>query len=141
MSDDLIHYESPETRLRGLEATPPRMLIVEDDVELKTIIVRLAERLDPTVQIDWAMDVDAAVERLVRHDYKLVLTDYFLRGSKRGLSLADSCRLHQPQAAFAMMSSLSVNEVLCLPGASDLRWLRKPFTSEECLGFLGTALA
>lgn len=127
-------------RLRGEDARDPRILVVEDDVELMNILNRIAVSLDSSIQVDWATDVTSALERIGRRQYDLVLADYYLAGSKCGLSLLDPCREIQPDADFAMMSSMSLEDLWDLPAARNVPLLRKPFTTQECLGFIGASL-
>ena len=140
MQQESIHLDDPRIRLRGPDVSQPRILVVEDDVDLMNIIVRIAKSLDPEIEVDWATNVDRALERIGRHSYNLILADYHLKGSKCGLTLHAPCSESQPEASFVMMSSMSFEDLWALPQANGIRMLRKPFTTSECLGFLSTAL-
>lgn len=118
-----------------------RILIVEDDVDLMNVIVRIADSLGPNMAIDWATDTHSALKLIQKETYGLVLVDYFLKGSKNGFSLVGACRDHQPDSAFAMMSSMSLEDFWKLPDAIHIPLLRKPFTPEECSGFIASSLA
>ena len=132
--------QDPIERLRTPESTESRVLVIEDDVELMNIFVRTAKILDSEIQVDWAVDVESAIDRIRRRPYRLVLADYYLKGSKRGIAVRDSCTEFQPDAVFAMMSSMALEEMLRIVSNEDVRLLRKPFTTSECFEFLGAAL-
>lgn len=140
MIDPLRTTEDPCDRLRTNDDPDSRMLVVEDDSDLMNIVIHMANRLDASMRVDWAGDVAGAIQKMNRHSYRVVLADYFLRGSKCGLALRDPCVISQPAAVFAMMSSLSIQDVWNLSAACPFPYLRKPFTPGELFGFLKAAL-
>ncbi|MCP5039572.1 MAG: response regulator [bacterium] len=141
MLDRLRPTEDPFDRLRGNDQPDSRILVVEDDADLMNIVIRMADRLDSALRVDRAADVQHALEKIERHSYRVVLADYFLRGSKCGLSLREPCANQQPSAIFAMMSSLSVQQMWNLSAQAPFPYLRKPFSAEELFGFLRATLA
>ncbi len=141
MLDPLRATEDPFDRLRVDEQPASRILVVEDDADLMNIVVRVAGHLDSAMRVDRVADVQHALEKIQRHSYRVVLADYFLRSSKCGLSLREPCADQQPNATFAMMSSLSVEEILNFPTTGPFPYLRKPFSAGELFGFLRATLA
>lgn len=131
--------ETASERLRGDAAPAPRLLVVEDDLDLMNIVTRMAGLLDPRIEVDWVMDVESAIDKLERRTYRMVLADYHLKGSRCGLTLLDHCSESQPDAIFAMMSSMDFDDLWNLSAAREFPYLRKPFTAAECFGFIGSA--
>ena len=111
-----------------------RVLVVEDDRDQWLLVERAARAIDPDVEVDWACDDASAVDRLSRERYDLVLVDYLLKDSENGFSLRRCCEALQPEAHFAMMSSLP------LRSGEDCPFLQKPFTPEQCREFLSRTL-
>lgn len=139
---------SPPERLSPHESLPPllqihrpRVLVVEDDLDLRTILERVVRSIDPDLVIDWATNVVDARNLLGARDYRLILADYRLDANGSGLSLRPYCRWRQPSAPFAMMSALTVEDYLRSVGRQPCPFLRKPFSVEECRTFLSSLLA
>ena len=53
----------------------------------------------------------------------------------------DPCIEYQPSGTFGMMSSMTLNELWEISTSHSFPFLRKPFTREECFGFLSGAIA
>lgn len=117
-----------------------RMLLVEDDEELRTVLSRAAARSIPDLVVDWASDLRTARDRLQRGHYDAVLVDYCLGPQERGDRLYPVCAHHQPAACFAVMSARPLEELLRLAPGRDLPLLPKPFTTEEFGDFVHSLL-
>lgn len=117
-----------------------RVLIVEDDREMVTVLERSARRRCRDLDVDWAVDVRSAQERLREGRYDAVIADYALGEHERGTALHDPCRRHQAGAAFAIMSAVPLADLMNLVRDPSLRLLPKPFTTQEFASFVESLL-
>lgn len=123
-----------------LRVRRPRLLVVEDDADLRRMIERIGQGLDSELAIDWASGVSSARALLARESYELVLADYLLEGRESGLRLRPYCLRFQPEARFAMMSVLPLAESLERAGQPQIPFLRKPFSPAQLRAFLQASI-
>lgn len=135
------HENEAVLRLRPDSLDEPRVLVVEDDLDLMNVIQRMTRAFDPSIEIDWVTRVDDALDRLARRHYRMVLADYHLENSRCGLALLDPCEQLQPRATFAMISSDAFDQLEGARAHREFPFLRKPFTALECFTFIGGALS
>ena len=109
----------------------PRLLVVEDDVQLMPLLGRALHWVDPDVVLDWATDVGQARSAIVENEYRAILADFMLADSDSGLSIYADCRALQPEARFAMMSALPISLPVVAVGL-----LYKPFDLGRVCDFL-----
>ena len=142
IAEDLKNYEP---KLKPYPMKVPalnKVLIVEDDVSLSTLLTRVLEDLAPNVEIDWATSGEEAEAYLRKEGkvfgkkpYDLVIADIFLEGEVTGLDIWKLCDNEYPETNILVTSSLPVerfvsclkNEFACPP------YLPKPFTMAECI--------
>lgn len=117
-----------------------RLLVVDDDEDLRNVFDRIARSLDPDLVMDWAGGVDEAIPLLGTQRYTAVIADYLLRGTLTGLTLRAHTRRRQPCATFAMMSACPMRDVLASLGSGPHPFLRKPFSMSECRQFVKAVL-
>lgn len=132
-----IHDVPPPRPLPLLCPTSRRMLVVDDDLDLRNLLQRVAHSVAPGLVVDWTTDAQSARDMMKTHEYALILLDYLLEGRGTGLSLLADCRRRQPTARLALMSAFAVHDLLpsCTP------FLPKPFSTAECREFLRSRLA
>ncbi len=118
----------------------PRLLVIEEDLDLKVVLERVASFLDPNFIVDWCTNVRTAREALRHTTYDLVLADYLLDGSGFGIHLLRDCQAQQPYAKFAMMSAYPLAGCVDALAHQHVPFLRKPFSVTECRNFLAAAL-
>jgi len=118
----------------------PRMLVVEDDRELRPIVRRAAASMQPAVAVDWCASVEHARRLLRLRYYDVVLADYQLEGDAAGLALRSDCWELQPQAVFAMTSAYPLIEYLHSVGGPGCPFLQKPFDLWTCRRFVSSLL-
>jgi len=135
LRDQLIDWFSEEVLCHE-----PRMLVVEDDLDLEPVIRRLAHAIRPDVTIDWVGDAQSARALLQEHCYDAVLVDQCLGEEGSGLGLRSRCWESQPQAIFAVMSAWPLSDYLHSVGGAGTPFLRKPFALAECRAFLRSLL-
>lgn len=118
----------------------PRMLVVEDDVELSTVLSRTAARACRGVDIDWADGLPSACDQLRSAHYDAVLADYLLGPFERGHVLYGICTRYQPHATFALMSAQPIEQLMAIAPEAHLPLLSKPFTAREWTDFVSSLL-
>jgi DNA-binding response OmpR family regulator len=113
-----------------------RVLVVDDDPDLMSLVAREFRAQDPDVCIQWSMDFEAARACLRSCRYDAVLADYLIEGAAGGWSLRSDCDVCQPGVPFALMSALPLSgtEKLGVP------FLKKPFSRHELSSFLRSLL-
>jgi len=117
-----------------------KVLVLEDDLCLKTMLTRLLQMIDPNMEILWKTTGDQAIEDLNHHlksegnPYDLVIADISTPGERSGLDFWQLCRLRFPKMAFLFISSMPVDRFLKTLGSNMLcpPFLPKPFTVGEC---------
>lgn len=110
-----------------------RMLVVEDDRDLWPLVEGAVRQLDPSIVTEFAPDFRDASHRIEGgRRFDVVLADFLLADSENGWRLRSICRERQPDAAFAMTSSMPMR----LPDLQSAPFLRKPYTMQECRRFV-----
>ncbi len=110
----------------------PRLLVVEDDLEMWRLIERAVRAASPDAAIHWAADADGARVALERYDFDAVIADFLLPDSTSGWSVLRLSRALQPRARIAMASALPLRP----PGSEGVPFLRKPFDLARCREFV-----
>jgi len=105
---DLLTTFSP-TYLPLLKSLEKRILVIEDDTCMKTIISKTALSLDSLIRIDWAPNSHDATKLLNTRKYIGVLADIILPGnSKSGIELWNEYN-KKSNTPFIIMSALAAN--------------------------------
>jgi PAS domain S-box-containing protein len=123
-------------------AVPPglRVLLVEDDEEVRTIVRTFLETLGCRVSATSNAE-DALAVLHAGADIDLLLSDIALGTGMRGTELAARAEQRKPSLAVLLMSGFSA-ELLEADSASPASWelLRKPCSREELAQAIGAAL-
>ena len=112
-----------------------RILIVEDDPDLWSLLGRYSKTLDPTLVLDFCDTPTDATRRLsegIRYD--AVVADFCLPAPGDGYEVRSSAESLQPWARFGMISALMGFKPKKIP------YLSKPFTSNQYRSFLSELL-
>jgi CheY-like chemotaxis protein len=118
-----------------------RVLVVEDDLDLLTVLETVLKSIDPAVQIDWATSAENAIIQLKETKkgtseqvYDLIVADIFLNGESTGIDLWNQCNQICPKVPVVIMSSLPLNKYLTVlgPQAISPPFLEKPLALGEC---------
>lgn len=116
------------------------ILIVDDEEEICTLLKRILEIHQPDYRVMTAPDAFIAIERLMKHGFDLVLTDW-LMSDMDGLELAGVIRDMSPDTRILLMTGTTTPE---LDGAiKSLRlngWVGKPFTPTHILNVVEQAM-
>ena len=105
---------------------PRRILLVEDDTELRLAIVRSLRKISPTLEIDAVVSADEAFSRFRgdRQDvpgFDLVISDVVVPGERSGLDLWAFCQKRWPATPFILVSGISEQLLLKELGPTDVR--------------------
>lgn len=124
---------------RLLRVRSRRLLVVEDDPDLRAVFERVGAVVDPDLVLDWAESVPDAVEHLERESYDAVICDFMLDERGSGLALRHWCDAHRPATRFAMMSAFPLADFAGGPDRPT-SFLPKPFTVAQLRRFLCSEL-
>lgn len=117
-----------------------RVLIVEDQLELSTLLYQAFKKADPEISIDWATSAESAFFLLKENDlgygqppYEMILIDIFLDGKETGIDFWDKCRKIHPSIPVVFTSSLSLDRFFAAIGSDRVApsYLQKPFSIDE----------
>ena len=84
--------------------TPATILIVDDNHRFRNQLVRLVQRLQPTVVVESAHNSQSASEKASSLTPKLIFVDVVL-GDEDGIRLAKTLRTQEPQARIVLISA------------------------------------
>lgn len=123
-----------------LKKQSKRVLIVEDDMELSSVLERVLHEIDPHMSTECVSRTEDAVSRLRKsernhsHPYDMVVADIFLEGESTGLDLWKICNESLPNVAFIVTSALSPEKFFKAIGTEMIAppFLPKPFSLTEC---------
>jgi DNA-binding NtrC family response regulator len=109
-----------------------KLLVVEDDAQVRLLIERTIAQVDDGIRLDWAGTIEEALAKISLKSYLGVLSDIYLPGPKTGLDLWEAVHSEHPELPFVIMSSMDLGEYLqafetrqCPP------FLAKPFRVNE----------
>lgn len=126
------------------ESLPPglRVMLVEDDAEVRTVIQTFLEALQCEVVTAATARQALAIMSAEQRPFGLLLSDIALGSGMRGTRLAAEAQQRFPELAVLLMSGFPLN-----PKAADegdqLRWevLRKPYTRSDLAKAMARALS
>jgi PAS domain S-box-containing protein len=111
-------------------ADPVKILIVEDDGDLRELAIQLVEELGyPACSAGNGAEAIAALDR----DPKigLLFTDILMPGGMNGFELAWEVRHRRPEIAILLTSGFPGNFSPGIPSREDFDIIRKPFTQAD----------
>jgi response regulator of citrate/malate metabolism len=117
----------------------PKVLIVEDDLDMVDIVEKILISINPTTEISWASSAEEAHFRLHSQKihnwdspYDLIIADIFLEGEETGLDLFRKCQGLYPDIPFIATSSTSIDKFYSKYGFSKIPlFLAKPVQYSE----------
>ncbi len=118
-----------------------RALILEDDIELSTMMEQVLKKVAPNLWLDWATSAEEAMTRLEdvlasknENPYQLIIADIFLDGESTGIDFWRSCQEIVPGTPVLITSALSLDRFFATVGQESISppYLQKPFTPIEC---------
>ena len=127
----------------------PKVYIVEDDLELSTVLDRILWSIDPNIQMNWTTSAEEAMHHLkeVRHKadgkpYDLIIADIFLDGPATGVDLWRLSKQYLPKVPLVLTSALSAEKFLASVDCFEIcpPFLAKPFSISDCRQILKSTL-
>lgn len=118
-----------------------RVFVLEDDLELSTVIEKVFKSIDSHLILDWATSVEAAVDTLEQFmtidsdaPYDLIVADIFLDGRSTGIDFWRTCQEWFPETPILITSALSLDKFFATVGMHSISppYLQKPFSPSEC---------
>ncbi|MDD4973807.1 MAG: response regulator [Bacteriovorax sp.] len=125
------------------------VFVVEDDLELSTVIDRILISIDPTLHLEWATTAEEAIATLVKRSkeknnnpYDLMICDIFLEGARNGLDLWKFCHTHYPSMKVVVISGIDLEKLTELLDSHEEvpLFLSKPFSVSDCSNLLESLL-
>ncbi len=122
---------------------PLRVLIVEDDVSLKKVILRTLKMLHENVEVEWATSADQFFSK--QHEYRqrnskffdLVLADIHMPGANSGFEVWNHFMMTDPEIPVVIMSALSECDFKKAIGENtSIHYVQKPLSLEKCAAVL-----
>lgn len=121
------------------------VFVVEDDLELSSVIDRILIAIDPTLHLEWATTAEEAITTLVKRSqeknhnpYDLLICDIFLEGARNGLDLWKFCHTHYPTMKIVIISGIDLEKLTALLDSHEETplFLSKPFSVSDCSNLL-----
>ncbi len=118
-----------------------RALLLEDDIELSTVMEQVLKTLAPNLALDWVTSAEEALSHLKKtlarqatNPYQLIIADIFLEGDSTGIDFWRSCQEILPATPVLLTSALSLDRFFATVGKQSISppYLQKPFTPTEC---------
>lgn len=129
------------------EEYPKKILVVEDDTAMETILKRLVSRASPESQTDWVPSGPEALRSIRlqearQHPYDLILADVQLPGSINGYDIWEASRYLSPHSPFIFISGTPITRFMeRFNGKRDAPpFLAKPLHPDECLSVMREVL-
>ncbi len=113
--------------------------VVEDDIELSTVMDRVLKSIDKDVQLDWSTSAEEAIQNVrnaakmgVERPYDLIIVDVFLDGFQNGMDLWNLVKQEYPDIPVVMTSSTRLDSLFTKESENLPMFLQKPFSMAEC---------
>ena len=115
--------------------------VVEDDIELSTVMDRVLKSINRDVSLDWSTSAEEAIQNIrtaakmgIVRPYDLIIVDVFLDGSQNGLDLWNLCKQEYPEIPVVLTSASRLESLFSDEnGDMDIPiFLQKPFSMSEC---------
>jgi CheY-like chemotaxis protein len=110
-----------------------RILIVDDEEDMRTLLKRILETQQPNYRVSTAPDGFTAMGRLMQQRFDLVLADWSM-GEMDGLELSEAIRDISPETRILLMTGSATSELDGAVKSLGLHgWIEKPFTPTHIL--------
>jgi response regulator of citrate/malate metabolism len=93
------------------------VFVVEDDLELSSVIDRILISIDPSLHLEWATTAEEAIATLIKrakekndNPYDLIICDIFLEGASNGIELWNYCHTNFPSMKFVIISGIGIEK-------------------------------
>lgn len=117
-----------------------RILIVDDDPNVATVLTSSLERLGREYKVDMVRDGVSALARIEQTPYDLIVTDYRMPGID-GLELLEKVRKVSPQTRLILMTAYGSPDLESQAQKLEIyRYITKPFQVEDLREMVREAL-
>ncbi len=136
-----IKKHASDSLTRSKAKTNSRVLIVEDDLDLVTVLETVLQSIDRGIELDWATSAENAIIQLKNsnnnstiQNYDLIIADIFLDGESTGIDLWNKCHEFCIDVPIIIMSSLPTHKYFAALGQQAISppFLTKPLVLNEC---------
>lgn len=113
-----------------------RVLIVDDAKDILFLLTHSVKRLGPEYEVSTATDGPTALEKIQKHKFDLIITDYMMPGMT-GLQLTEEVRQRSPETQVVLMTAYDTATVR--DRAEDMHIgsiVGKPFTVPQIMGII-----
>ena len=135
----IVHHQAPCAQPSEFSLQPLRVLIVEDDITLKKVILRALKKLDQSIEVEWATSADQFLcsqqknKRRSGHKFDLVLADINMPGVNSGFEVWNHFALLDREIPVVIMSGLSASDFKRVVGdGAPIHYMQKPLNLEKC---------
>lgn len=117
------------------------VFVVEDDLELSSVIDRILISIDSNLHLEWATTAEEAMATLIKRSsekksipYDLMICDIFLEGARNGIDLWKFCHNHYPKMKVVVISGIEIEKLKTLLDSEETPplFLSKPFSVRDC---------
>ena len=117
------------------------VLVVEDDIELSSIMDRILRGIDNKIELDWATSAEDAFNALSaatrsgrKKPYDLIVADVYLEGTRTGIDLWKLCQKQYPMVPFVVTSGADLEKFSAELDSNEAGtpFLKKPFSVSDC---------
>ena len=134
-----LNHEDSLNNILSIKEFRPKVLIVEDDLDMVDLIEKILISINPSTEVSWASSAEEAHFRLHSQKsgnwdspYDLIISDIFLEGDETGLDLFRKCQGLYPDIPFIATSSTSIDKFYSKYGFSKIPlFLSKPVQYNE----------
>ena len=136
-ANETVEITEVEHRISTLLTGSARVLLVDDDAEVRDVVAPMLEELGYVVEV--AHDAEMALARLATFDQprvNVLLSDIVMPGHLDGVGLAEVARSRYPELRIVLATGYTET----LPADLGMRVLTKPFTIQTLSAALFDAL-
>ena len=136
--------------MKNIPNRPLQVFVLEDDLELSTVIEKVLRSIHPDIHLDWVTSAESAINQLhsIAHTaailpYDLIVADIFLDGKRTGLDFWQVCQEYFPSTPILITSALSLDRFFAAVGKHSISppYLQKPFSLLECKNTLESMIS
>lgn len=120
----------------GTRVTGKKVMIVEDEEGLRTILANLFRRMNNMVYV--TDNGSNALEEIKKHNYEILISDYDIAGIT-GIELAARVKELDENTITVLMSAWDINDMSLYDNIIDF-FISKPFNIEDLLGIIATKI-
>ncbi len=107
-----------------------RVLVVDDEVNVATVLAASLESLGDEFEVDTAYSGDEALRKVQQTHYTLVLTDYKMPGMT-GIDLAQAIRKVSPDTQVVLMTAYGTSDLRKMMEQMNYDYIDKPFSMAQ----------